>query len=417
MRFQKMDLRAATIAAALTASLGLAAAPADAKVEGDTITLGAAMSLTGKYSTNGIDTQNGYELAVDMINKAGGVTVGGKSYKMKIAYYDDESTPARGAQLAERLINQDGVKYMLGPYSSGLTKAIAPVTEKYKIPMIEAEGASRSLFTQGYRYMFAVLSTSEQYLASSIALAAELAEANGKKVSDVKVALAFENDPFSLDVRAGVVEDAEKLGMNIVIDDKLPRDLADMTSTLTKVRALKPDLLVISGHAKGAVTAGRQISEMKLDVPMIAMTHCESAKITENFGAGPMEGILCPTQWSETLSYKDDLFGTAGEFDALFKKTYPSYKTVPYQAAQASAAVQVWKDAFERANSFDTDALRDAIADTDMETFYGRIKFAPEGNNIAKPMVLRQIQDGDYNVVAPTKWASSKVRHPRQPKY
>eukprot|EP00657_Telonema_sp_P-1_P009822 TRINITY_DN4053_c0_g1_i1.p1 TRINITY_DN4053_c0_g1~~TRINITY_DN4053_c0_g1_i1.p1 ORF type:complete len:142 (-),score=49.03 TRINITY_DN4053_c0_g1_i1:77-502(-) len=118
MRFQKMDLRAATIAAALTASLGLAAAPADAKVEGDTITLGAAMSLTGKYSTNGIDTQNGYQLALDMINKAGGVTVGGKSYKMKIAYYDDESTPARGAQLAERLINQDGVKFMLGPYSA-----------------------------------------------------------------------------------------------------------------------------------------------------------------------------------------------------------------------------------------------------------------------------------------------------------
>ena len=81
MRFQKMDLRAATIAAALTASLGLAAAPADAKVEGDTITLGAAMSLTGKYSTNGIDTQNGYQLALDMINNAGGVTVGGKSYK------------------------------------------------------------------------------------------------------------------------------------------------------------------------------------------------------------------------------------------------------------------------------------------------------------------------------------------------
>ena len=72
---------------------------------------------------------------------------------------------------------------------------------------------------------------------------------------------------------------------------------------------------------------------------------------------------------------------------------------------------------FERANSFDTESLRDAIADTDLATFYGQIKFSPAGNNIAKPMVLRQIQDGEYNVVAPTKWASSKVRHPRQPKY
>ncbi|WP_323797608.1 amino acid ABC transporter substrate-binding protein [Nisaea sp.] len=417
MRFLKMDLRAATIAAALTASLGLAAAPAEAKVDGDTIILGSAISLTGKYSTNGIHAQNGYELGVKVINDNGGVVVGGKSYKLKIVYYDDESTPARGAQLAERLISQDGVKYMLGPYSSGLTKAIAPVTEKYKIPMVEAEGASRSLFTQGYRYLFAVLSTSEQYLASSIELAAEIAKKNGKKPSDVKVAMAFENDPFSLDVRAGVVDDAKKFGMKIVIDDKLPRDLSDMTSTLTKVKALKPDLLVISGHSKGAATAARQIAELKISTPMIAMTHCEAAKIISKFGAGATEGILCPTQWAETLSYKDDLFGTAAEYDALFKKSFEGYKNVPYQAAQATAAVMVWKDAFERANSFDSEALRDAIADTDMNTFYGGIKFSPAGNNVAKPMVLRQIQDGNLNVVAPLKWASSEARHPRQPKY
>ena len=128
-----------------------------AKVEGDTIVLGAAVSLTGKYSSNGVHTQNGYNLAVERLNKMGGVKVGGKSYKFKLIYYDDESNPKRAAQLAERLINQDGVKYMLGPYSSGLTKAIAPVTEKYKIPMVEANGASRSLFTKGYKYLLSLI--------------------------------------------------------------------------------------------------------------------------------------------------------------------------------------------------------------------------------------------------------------------
>ncbi|HBT40664.1 MAG TPA: amino acid ABC transporter substrate-binding protein, partial [Rhodospirillaceae bacterium] len=72
------------------------------------------------------------------------------------------------------------------------------------------------------------------------------------------------------------------------------------------------------------------------------------------------------------------------------------------------------KDAFERANSLDPEKVRDAIAATDMETFYGGIKFAPEGNNIAKPMVLRQIQNGEYNVVAPSKWASHPVNWPRK---
>ncbi len=398
---------------ALAAVLGFAlSAPGHAKVEGEEIILGSAISLTGKYSSNGLNAKNGYDFAVKRINEMGGVKVGGKSYKLKVVYYDDESTPARGAQLAERLIQQDGVKYMLGPYSSGLTKAIAPVTEKYKIPMVEAEGASRSLFTQGYRYLFAVLSTSEQYLASSISLAAEMAKKEGKKPADVRIAMAFENDPFSLDVRAGVVDDAKKYGMQIVVDDKLPRDLSDMSATLTKVKALKPDVLVVSGHEKGATTAARQIKEMQIDVPMIALTHCESGKVIEQFGKST-EGFLCPTQWSETLTYKDKYFGSAADYDKAFKAAYPDYKTVPYQTAQASAAVLVWKDAFERANSFDTEKLRDAIAATQMETFYGNIKFAKEGNNVAKPMVLWQIQNGEYNVVAPPDFASHKLEWPR----
>ena len=408
--------RSLATATALTAAVALTSGVAMAKVEGDTIILGSAISLTGKYSTNGIHAQNGYELAVKKINETGGVKVGGKSYKLKVVYYDDESTPARGAQLAERLIKQDGVQFMLGPYSSGLTKAIAPVTEKYKIPMVEAEGASRSLFTQGYKYLFAVLSTSEQYLASSIDLAAEIAEKNGRKPSDVTIAMAFENDPFSLDVRAGVVDDAAKYDMKIVIDDKLPRDLSDMSATLTKVKALKPELLIVSGHSKGAATAVRQINEMKVDVPMMAITHCEAAKVTDKFGDGAND-LLCSTQWAETLSYEDELFGTAADYDKLFKETFEGYTTVPYQSAQASAAVQVWKDAFERANSFDIQKVRDAISATDMQTFYGPIKFSEAGNNIAKPMVLRQIQNGKYNVVAPSKWASHPVNYPRKAGY
>jgi branched-chain amino acid transport system substrate-binding protein len=395
------------VSAVLAGALAFAA-PAPANVQGDTIVLGSAISLTGKYSQEGKNAKDGYDLAVKRINAQGGVKVGGKSYKMVVKYYDDESTPARTAQLLERLIRQDGVKFVLGPYSSGTTKAAAPITEKHRIPMVEAEGASRSLFTQGYRYLFAVLSTSEQYLKSAIDLAADVAQKNGKKPGDVRVAMAFENDPFSLDVRAGVVEDAKKYGMDIVIDDKLPRDLSDMGATLTKVKALKPDLLVVSGHTKGATTAARQLGEMNVEVPLVAITHCESADLVGKFGKAA-EGILCPTQWAETLSYRGKLFGSAADYDKLFRKTYSEYDTVPYQAAQASAAVIVWKDAFERAQSFDTEKLRDAIAATDLETFYGAIKFGPRGNNIAKPMVLRQIQDGDYNVVAPAKWASHKL--------
>lgn len=381
-------------------------------MECENITLGSAISLTGKYATNGVHAKNGYEFAIQKIKDAGGIKMGDKCYNFSTIYYDDESKGDRGATLAERLISQDEVQYLLGPYSSGLTKAIAPVTEKYKIPMVEAEGASRSLFNKGYKYLFAVLSTSEQYLASAVALAAEKAADPTK----VKVAVAVENDPFSLDIRAGVLEDAAKFGMQIVIDEQLPRDLSDMSAILTKVKLLKPDLLIISGHSKGAATAVRQIGEQRITTPMIAMTHCEAADVVGNFGATAND-ILCSTQWAETLTYEDELFGSAGNFDKEFKVAFPEYadKTVPYQVAQASAAVYVYKDAFERANSLDKDAIRDALAATDLKTFYGDIRFSEAGNNIAKPMVLRQIQDGKYNVVAPSAFASHPLNWPRKP--
>ncbi len=407
-----MKLKTLTFAfGALMASASYAAA-----ADCEEIHLGSAISLTGKYATNGVHAKNGYEFAIKKIKENGGVKVGDKCYNFKVTYYDDESKGDRAATLAERLINQDKVQYLLGPYSSGMTKAIAPVTEKYKIPMIEAEGASRSLFNKGYKYLFAVLSTSEQYLASAVTLAGEMAEKDGKKASDVTVAIAVENDPFSLDIRAGVMEDAKKLGMKIVIDEKLPRDLSDMTAILTKVKLVKPDLLVVSGHSKGAATAVRQIGEQKISVPMIALTHCEAADVTGNFGAAAND-ILCSTQWAESLTYEDPIFGTAANYEKEFKTNYPEYaeKKVPYQTAQASAAVYVFKDAFERAGTLDNQKLRDAIAATDMKTFYGGIKFAPEGNNIAKPMVLRQIQNGEYNVVAPSNFASHKLNYPRKP--
>jgi branched-chain amino acid transport system substrate-binding protein len=381
-----------------------------AKVEGDTIIFGAAVSFTGKYSTNGKHTKNGYDLAVKRINEKGGVTVGGKSYKIAVKYYDDESTPARGAQLAERLIKQDSIKFILGPYSSGMTKAMAPITEKYKIPMIEGNGASRSLFNKGYRYLFAVLSTSEQYLAESINLAAEQAKKAGRDPSSVKVAIAVENDPFSMDIRAGVVDDANRWGMKVIIDDKLPKELTDMTATLTKVKALRPDVLVVSGHSKGAALAVRQTAQMKVDVPMLAITHCEAADVIGKFG-GDANYTLCATQWAETMTYKDDYFGFAGDYYDDFKSEF-GYAP-PYQAAESTATVLTYVNALQRANSFDTEKVRDAIAATNIQTFYGWVKFDETGKNIAKPMVLRQIQNGKYIPVAPSKFAAGKVIYPR----
>jgi branched-chain amino acid transport system substrate-binding protein len=391
--------------------LGAGGAGAAADTE-DVIVLGAAVSLTGKYAQNGANTKNGYDLAVAKINEKGGIDIVGKNYKLVIRYYDDESTPARGTELAERLIQQDGVKFMLGPYSSGLTKAILPVVEKHKVPMVEANGASRELFTKGYRYLFAVLSTSDQYLTPAIDLAAEHADKLGKRPDELKVAVVMENDPFAQDVRAGVLDDVERHGMRGVIDDQLPPELNDMSTTLSKVKALKPDVLVISGHEKGALTAVNQIKDLNVYVPILAMTHCDSAQIAEKLGSDA-EYTFCAQQWHESLGYKDELFGTAKDFANQFKGAY-GYEA-PYQSAQSAAAVQVFADAFERAQSLDPEKVRDSLATTELQSFYGPVKFDASGRNTAKPVVLTQVQGAKYVVVAPARWATAKPVIPRPP--
>ena len=404
-------------ARALPASLGailiLAGGIGAAAASEDIIVLGAAVSITGKYAQNGANTKNGYDLAVKRINEVGGVVVAGKHFKLQVRYYDDESTPARGTELAERLIKQDGVKFLLGPYSSGLTKAILPIIEKNKVPMVEANGAARELFTKGYRFIFAVLSTSDQYLAPAVELAAKHAKKFGKTPAILRIALAMENDPFAQDVRAGVLQDAQRHGMMVVIDDQLPPELNDMSVTLTKVKALKPDLLLVSGHEKGALTAVSQIEAMKVQVPMVAMTHCDSAQIAEKLGKAA-EHVFCAKQWHRSLGYKDELFGTAADFAKLFRATF-GYEA-PYQAAQSAAAVKVFADAFSRAASLDGEKVREALAASELDTFYGPIKFDSAGRNIAKPMVLSQVQGGEYIVVSPAEWARGTPVIPRPPR-
>jgi len=378
--------------------------------EGDPIVLGATISLTGKYATGGEHVKRGYDLAIKTINELGGIPVGEHDvFVFELKYYDDESSPATGAKLAEKLIQEDKVEFFLGPYSSELTQAVANVTEKYKMPMIEANGASS---TNNYKYLFSVSSSSEQYLSNALDLAAQKADHLGKKVSDLTVAMAFGEDSFSQDVRTGVLDDIKRLGMKVVIDDQLQTGMDDMSATLTKVMTVKPDILLVSSHDSGAMTAIRQIGKMKINVPIIAMTHCDSAAIIKQFGTSA-EHILCASQWAPSLLYKDWVFGSTARFVELFEQTY-GYPP-PSQAAESAAAVLVFAEAIWSGGSIRSEWVQRTIAKIEMQTFFGNIKFDQTGKNIAKPMVLYQIQNGEFKIVAPKDFADSDAIIPRKP--
>lgn len=109
----------------------------------DVIRFGASLSLTGNLAGEGKLVRDGYDFWVRHVNERGGIKVAGKSYKVEIKYYDDESNAKSAALLTEKLITEDGVKFILGPYGSGATFAASAVTEKYGIPMVAANAASK----------------------------------------------------------------------------------------------------------------------------------------------------------------------------------------------------------------------------------------------------------------------------------
>lgn len=396
--------------AALLTGLTISTQAYGASDNKNVLTIGAALSFTGEHAVNGKHAKKGYDLAVRRINEMGGVDVGGAKYKLKIQYYDDESNPAIAAKYAKRLVTTDKVQFLLGPYGTSTTAAVAPVAEKYRVPFVQGNGASLSLFDKGYKYQFAVLSSADMYLSEAINLAAEKAKENGQDASKMTVAIAVENDPFSNDLRTGVIADVKKYGMTVVIDEKLPRDFDDMTFILEKVKALKPDVLVVSGHERGADLAIRQIHEQKVDVPMLAMTHCESADVHGKYGLYA-DYTLCATQWASTMNNEGKWFGSAHSY----RKRYESEFGIepPYQAAESTASVLVLSDAIERAGSLDKESVRAALAATELQTFFGWIKFDANGKNTAKPMVLRQLRQGRYSVVAPSGFAQQDVIYPR----
>ena len=142
------------LAGALGAALAATCAGAAAQ---DVVRFGAALSITGSKATEGRLVKDGYDFYVKHVNERGGIDIGGKKHKVEIVYYDDESDPKTTVKLVEKLIVEDGIKFLLGPYSSGATFPASSVAEKYRIPMVEAHGAATTIFERGYEYIFAVL--------------------------------------------------------------------------------------------------------------------------------------------------------------------------------------------------------------------------------------------------------------------
>lgn len=262
----------------------------------DELVLGKTVPLTGAHKRSGTDTHNGYELAIRRINERGGIDVDGKRYRLMARYYDDNSDPLKAQELIGRLIHEDGVKFILGPYHAAQNWAVLTTVERNRVPMVDAHSIARQQENRRNGYAFAVAATPDQYFTPALEFAAAISEKFGKAANDLRIAIATQDDAFSQQVRAGVLSDVRRLGIARVIDDQLPENFADMSVTLEKIKALKPDLFLVSGHESTAISAMSQIEESSAGVPMVAVTHCQTARLAQE-SPEPSSFVFCAVQW------------------------------------------------------------------------------------------------------------------------
>jgi branched-chain amino acid transport system substrate-binding protein len=396
--------------AILAALVSALAGPAPALAE-DTIVFGAAISLTGKTAKEGEYTRDGYQFYVDTMNQAGGIKVGGKTYKVALKYYDDESKSERTAQLVEKLINEDKVNFLLGPYASAPTATAAPIAEKYKIPMVEANGSAESIFNKGYKYSFMVLSPAKLYLRGVLDLV------HAKDPAAKTVAILGENEPFSKEVASGAAEYAKQIGLDVVYHELYPSNTQDVSSLLTNIKAKNPHIVLGAGHLQDSLLIVKQSKDLGVSPRAMGFSVGPSSPEFRANLKSDADYLYGATQWTSALRYTgDDVWKTPQAYTKAFLAKHPHYTVIPYQTAESSAALIVYQRALEKAGTLQPSKVRDALAALDIMTFYGRIKFDSRGVNIYKPMAAEQLQpDGKKYTVFPLDVAEKEALYPMPP--
>ena len=383
-------------------STGSAGGTASGEFDG-TVRLGAALSETGQFAVEGKDTRQGYDTWLRWVNEVhGGIRVGDQRYRAEIVYYDDESDADTAGNAIRRLIDDDGVDFLLGPYSTGLTAPTSAIAEASNVLMVEGSGTSDAMFERGFQNLFLVATVASDYTRSSI----EALATRGARTA----VIAHEDTSFATAVADGAARHLEANGIEVLAIETYAEGIQDVTAIMTGLRDLDPDLFVGGGHYNDAVLFVSSAKEVGFEPDgMLITVGPSNPRLVAELGRD-VDGVIGPTQWEPSMAYSGPYFGTAADYADYYQSLWGEPPV--YQAASATAAALALHVAIEAAGSIDTDAVRAALRELSADTFYGPIDFDERGVNVGKPMGTVQVLDGKIVVVAPDAAASAELQYP-----
>src|ERR1700693_2801952 len=196
------------------------------------ITLGASVQLTGPVANTGRYYRDAYEFAIEKINAAGGVKIGGQSRKLALKLYDNQSDVNLSVRQYTQLVSQDKVNLLLGPFASNFALADSAVSEKYKVPMVQGGAASDQIFARNFKYIFGTLAPASNYFGSTVDMLKQL------KPAPKSVALLYADDAFDVSVAEGTRPMLKQSGLNVVMDERYSTNATDFNSLLSQIKSL-----------------------------------------------------------------------------------------------------------------------------------------------------------------------------------
>jgi branched-chain amino acid transport system substrate-binding protein len=387
----KTFLRGFVGAVALAALLGSTGAEAQAPIK-----IGASLSLTGTYAKPGTYQKEGYEVCADELNAKGGLL----GRKVEFVMYDDQSSTQTAQRLYEKLITEDKVDVVMGPYSSAITESVAGISEKYKKVMVSPLAATTSIFRQGRKYIFMVISPAEVYLEGLVDMGAK----RGLKT----IAIVNEDTLFPKATVAGTAELARKRGLQIVLQESYPKGNTDFSAMLVKIKAANPDIIAAATYFDDAVAITRQMKELNVNPKMFGVTVGGDIPEFYTLLKQNAEYVYGSTQWDEALPYPGQK-----EFLAAYAKKFKHEPS--YHAAAGYAGCLIYAEAAKRAKSLDSDLVRAELLKLKIRTAFGDYAVDQDGFQIAHKMVMIQWQDAKRLVVWPDDLANAKMRYPTPP--
>ncbi len=375
-----------------------------------TVKAGISASLTGQFATQGQQALAGLSAWVDYVNGRGGLAVGAEQRQVTLVSYDDGSTADTTRQVMERLIADDKVDLLFGPYSAGLTTAAAEVAEAHGRVVWNHGGAGDAHYARGFRKVISVLTPADQYLVGVSSLVRR-ANPDASKL----VILRIDTGAFARLVARGAETAAHEMGFTTVLDLRYRPTQVNFTEIARHVAEQEPDLVVTVGRIRHDIGTARALARLpnRSNIGLAAVIATPIAGFEELLGEAA-DGFVGPSQWEPAFSVPEPDVGppAADALRMLNDAAEASSIAIDYPMAQAMAAGLVAERCVALAGDLDDDALLDAAVEADFTTFYGRFKIDEAGRQIGRSVALIQRQNGRKVVVWPPELAEGELQYP-----